>query len=44
MERLAALKPFTEADTSDKLRSSLQKVDGDIPVGAEGTRWKQRTQ
>lgn len=43
VEKLAAMSPLTDDDTRAGLRTALQKVHGDIPVGAEGTKWKQRT-
>lgn len=43
MQKLAAMSPLTKDDTSSGLRTSLQRVHGDIPVGPEGTKWTQRT-
>ena len=43
VQKLAAMSPLTEDDTSTGLRTALQRVHGDIPVGAEGTKWTQRT-
>ena len=44
VQELAAMSPLTEDDTSTGLCTALQRVHGDIPVGAEGTKWTQRTQ
>ena len=43
VQELAAMSPLTEDDTSTGLCTALQRAHEDIPVGAEGTKWTQRT-